>query len=77
MKKSCVVIMLSLLMMSSCTTNTANGAMTGGMFGAMIGSAIGGMYHNYLESMIQSIMILYIHHLNLHHRFLKKKPNLK
>ena len=43
MKKSFIVIMLSLLTMSSCGTYTADGAMTGGMFGAMIGSAIGGM----------------------------------
>ena len=43
MKKSFVVIMLSLLTMSSCGTYTADGAMTGGMFGAMIGSAIGGI----------------------------------
>ena len=43
MKKSLVVIMVSLLTMSSCTHNTADGAMTGSMFGAMIGSAIGGM----------------------------------
>ena len=43
MKKTFVVIMLSLLTMSSCGTYTADGAMTGGMFGAMIGSAIGGI----------------------------------
>ena len=43
MKKMIFITMLSILTMSSCSTYTANGAMTGGMFGAMIGSSIGGI----------------------------------
>ena len=43
MKKIIFVTMVSLLTMSSCSTYTGNGAITGGMFGAMIGSSIGGI----------------------------------
>ena len=43
MKKIIFVTMVSLLTMSSCSTYTGNGAITGSMFGAMIGSSIGGI----------------------------------
>ena len=56
MKKSFVVIMLSLLTMSSCGTYTADGAMTGGMFGAMIGSAVGGISGGWRGSNVGQIV---------------------
>ena len=43
MKKGIVLILGVLLIMSSCTSNTAGGAYVGGQFGHVIGSAIGGL----------------------------------
>jgi len=43
MKKGIVLFLGVLLLMSSCTTNTAVGAHMGGEFGHVIGSAIGGL----------------------------------
>ena len=43
MKKGIVLILGVLLIMSSCTSNTAGGAYVGGQFGHVIGSAIGGI----------------------------------
>ena len=43
MRKTVLILMVSLLMMTSCGTYTAEGAATGGYFGAMIGSMIGGV----------------------------------
>jgi len=56
MKKIIFVTMLSLLTMSSCSTYTANGAMTGGMFGAMIGSSIGGLSGGWRGSHIGQVV---------------------
>ena len=43
MKKGVIVILSMLLLISSCSTNTAVGAQMGGEFGHVIGSAIGGL----------------------------------
>ena len=43
MKKSLVILVSAMVLLSSCGTYTADGAATGGWFGSMIGSAIGGI----------------------------------
>ena len=43
MKKEFMMMMGVLLIMSSCTSNTAGGAYMGGQFGHVIGSAVGGL----------------------------------
>ena len=43
MKKGFMMILCVLLIMSSCTSNTAGGAYMGGQFGHVIGSAVGGI----------------------------------
>ena len=43
MKKSLVILVSAMVLLSSCGTYTADGAVTGGWFGSMIGSAIGGI----------------------------------
>ena len=43
MKKGFMMILCVLLIMSSCTSNTAGGAYVGGQFGHVIGSAVGGL----------------------------------
>ena len=43
MKKGFMMMMGVLLIMSSCTSNTAGGAYVGGQFGHVIGSAVGGI----------------------------------
>ena len=43
MKKGLMMILCVLLIMSSCTSNTAGGAYVGGQFGHVIGSAVGGI----------------------------------
>lgn len=43
MKKGFMMILCVLLIMSSCTSNTAGGAYVGGQFGHVIGSAVGGI----------------------------------
>lgn len=43
MKKSLVVLVSSVLLLSSCGTYTGSGAYVGGSFGSILGSAIGGL----------------------------------
>ena len=43
MKKSLVIMVSSLLLLSSCGTYTGSGAYVGGSFGSILGSAIGGL----------------------------------
>ena len=43
MKKSTIILVGVVLLLSSCNTYTGAGAYTGGMFGSILGSAIGGI----------------------------------
>lgn len=56
MKKSLVLSIGVLLLLSSCGTYTAEGATTGGWFGSIIGSAIGGITGGHRGSDIGSLV---------------------
>lgn len=43
MKKTVLILLLAVLLLTSCNTYTGAGAATGGYFGAMVGSMIGGI----------------------------------
>lgn len=56
MKKTLVVSLGALLLLSSCGTYTGAGAVTGGSFGSIIGSAIGGISGGWRGSNVGSLI---------------------
>lgn len=56
MKKDLVILVSAMVLLSSCGTYTADGAVTGGWFGSMIGSAIGGITGGHRGSDIGSLV---------------------
>ena len=56
MKKVLLISVSALLLLNSCGTYTADGAVTGGWFGSVIGSAIGGISGGHRGSNIGSLI---------------------
>ena len=56
MKKTLVVSVCGLLLLSSCGTYTGQGAYVGGSFGSIIGSAIGGIAGGWRGSDVGSLI---------------------
>ena len=56
MKKVLLISVSALLLLNSCGTYTADGAVTGGWFGSVIGSAIGGISGGHRGSNVGSLI---------------------